>query len=150
MVPIIVMILIFVVIAIVVKPERDACPGGELLCLEENAPLGNSHSLYKLGLRYLNGDDVPANQTTAASYFESAAAKNHIGAQFLLGLMHKYGDGVRVDKERGAALMQRAASRGAVPPRDHVDLRVRDRTEPQRERPQFAQGSRAGTHFCAV
>lgn len=67
---------------------------------------------YRLGLKNLNGDGMPRNETKAAELFREAAAKGSTDAQLQLGLMHQQGRGVVQDDRAALSWLEKAAAAG--------------------------------------
>ena len=67
---------------------------------------------YRLGLKNLNGDGMPRNETKAAELFREAAAKGSTDAQLQLGLMHQRGRGVAQDDRAALSWLEKAAAAG--------------------------------------
>ena len=67
---------------------------------------------YRLGLKNLNGDGMPRNETKAAELFREAAAKGSTDAQLQLGLMHRKRPWRRAGRPRRLVIAEKAAAAG--------------------------------------
>ncbi|OHS99059.1 hypothetical protein TRFO_08627 [Tritrichomonas foetus] len=61
------------------------------------------------GILYKKGEIVPKDLHKTVKYYEIAASKNFAPAQFELGAMYHFGNGVSVNHEKGLQLMKVAA-----------------------------------------
>ncbi|NOZ53254.1 MAG: sel1 repeat family protein [Gammaproteobacteria bacterium] len=68
----------------------------------KQAENGNVDTQYTIGIRYLNGEDVNKNPSTAVMWIRKAAEQDHAGAQHQLGIMYR--DGIGVPKSEGEAV----------------------------------------------
>lgn len=68
--------------------------------------------LYQLGIKHLNGDDVPRNEQKAAVLFRDAATKGSSDAQLQLGLLHQRGRGVTQDDRAALSFFEKAGAAG--------------------------------------
>ncbi|MGE0061650.1 MAG: hypothetical protein AB7T86_06190 [Xanthobacteraceae bacterium] len=80
--------------------------------LREAALAGNPAAAYEVGVRYLEGRGVPANNEEGVRWMERAAAKNLAPAQFRLASMLEKGRGVKKDVARARKLYAAAADQG--------------------------------------
>lgn len=67
---------------------------------------------YALGRMYFLGDGVAPDERVAASWYEKAATRGHIGAHRALGRMYYCGAGVERDHGAAASMLRKAAERG--------------------------------------
>jgi hypothetical protein len=65
--------------------------------VKAKAEAGDADSQVELGLRYLDGEDVPKNQVEAVKWFGKAAEQNFAKAQFNLNVCYYNGEGVAKD-----------------------------------------------------
>lgn len=73
---------------------------------------GEADIQFILGEMYLGEKIIAPNLAKAAELFSQAAAKNHISAQFNLGLMYLTGNGLKQDKELAKKWLSKAAQSG--------------------------------------
>lgn len=74
------------------------------------AQAGDAAAQYGLGLLYaFGGDDLPQDYGAARQWFEKAAAQQHGGAQYHLGLLYLDGQGVMRDDHKAWQWFERAA-----------------------------------------
>ncbi|WP_455204495.1 tetratricopeptide repeat protein, partial [Kaarinaea lacus] len=67
---------------------------------------------FDLAARYISGEGVTADLTTAALWYEKAAEQNHVEAQFKIGEMYKNGIGVETDKQKAQLWLHKASDGG--------------------------------------
>ena len=72
------------------QTKADQKPIGEV---KAKAEAGDAESEVELGLRYLDGKDVPKNQVEAVKWFRKAAEQNLAKAQYNLGVCLYAGEG---------------------------------------------------------
>jgi TPR repeat protein len=96
------------------------------------AGLGHTRAQFNLGLRCLEGNDVPQDKVNAARLFQQAVDQGLADAQYILGVCYEKGEGVPQDMAQAVRLYQQAAALGhcAVQPRLAL-LRVRWRAAGQ-------------------
>ncbi len=80
--------------------------------LKAAADRGHPEAIYQLGMAYLYGRGTIQNYKYALQRFEQAARLNNTEAQYLLGIMHRDGMGVPVNKPLAYAWLNVAASNG--------------------------------------
>ncbi len=81
--------------------------------LTQAANAGNSRAQLIVGLKYLEGDGVPANQTEAAKWLTKAADAGEPVAQYRLGGLFESGLGVAKDPVKAVRLYLAAANQGS-------------------------------------
>ena len=67
---------------------------------------------YRMGMRYLKGQEVPKDESEAVKLFQKSAAQGHAAAQYVLGLCHLRGKGVTQNKKKAAKLFKKSAAQG--------------------------------------
>ncbi len=80
--------------------------------LRSAALAGESAAEYEVGLRFAEGRSVPANLKEAARWFERAAGRGLVPAQFRYASMLEKGQGVKKDLSAARRLYLAAAARG--------------------------------------
>jgi localization factor PodJL len=73
---------------------------------------GNAKAALVLGLKYLEGSGVPANDQTAAKWLERAASAHEPVAQYRYAVMVEHGRGIKADRAAAAKLYAAAANQG--------------------------------------
>jgi TPR repeat protein len=73
---------------------------------------GDPRAEFVIGLKYLKGDGVPANDVQAAHWFERAAQSGDALAQNHLGALYQAGRGVHADLAQATHWYEAAASQG--------------------------------------
>ena len=91
------------------SPPPQAAPVDRLTAL---ANAGNPKAELIVGLKYLDGDGVPANDKLAATWLERAAQAGQSVAQYRLGTMYERGRGVATDAAKAMQWYQAAANQG--------------------------------------
>ncbi len=93
-------------------PARQvaAVPALDRLTMLANA--GNARAELIVGLKYLDGDGVPANDKEAAKWLDRAAQAGEPVAQYRLGTMYERGRGVTADPIKAVRWYQAAAALG--------------------------------------
>src|SRR6266403_100398 len=86
------------------QTKADQKPIGEV-----KAEAGDAESEVELGLRYLDGKDVPKNQVEAVKWFRKAAEQNFAAAQNRLGVCYGNGEGVAKDQVEAVKWFRKAA-----------------------------------------
>lgn len=94
------------------QPAR-ALPSAPLDRLTQAANSGNAKAQLIVGLKYLDGDGVPANDTEAAKWLGKAAEAGEPVAQYRLGTLYERGRGVPADAAKAVRWYQAAASQGS-------------------------------------
>ena len=69
----------------------------------------NAVAQYNLGIKHVEGKEIPQNHAEAAKHFLVAAEDGHTEAQLLLGMMHASGKGVSQDYAEAEKWYRRAA-----------------------------------------
>jgi localization factor PodJL len=87
-----------------------AAIGGSTLRLAAIA--GDPLAAYEIGVRFSEGRGVPASNEEAARWFEIAAKKGIVPAQFRLGTLYEKGLGVKKDLVAARDLYRAAAEKG--------------------------------------
>ena len=86
----------------------------EVRQLQAMANQGIAAAELLLGLRFADGDGVPANNTEAARWLGRAANKGEVLAQYRLGTLYEKGTGVPLDSKIAADWYTKAAEGGNV------------------------------------
>jgi len=84
----------------------------ELEKIKEDVKLGCMEARYKLALMYLNNEAVPELERDAYDYFCIAAAYDHAGAQYQLGMMFYEGNRISKNEEFAVKNFRKAAEQG--------------------------------------
>lgn len=71
----------------------------------------NNIAQYYLALRYLAGEDLPADTLKAFEWMQKSASQGYVGGEVLLGLMYNYGLGTAENPEQAFEYMKRASSK---------------------------------------
>jgi localization factor PodJL len=105
--------------AAVQKPEPQkphAAPrSAEIPALDRLTALansGNARAETIVGLRYLNGEGVPVNESLAVKWLERAAQRGEPVAQYRLGTLYERGKGVAANAAKATHWYQAAAMQG--------------------------------------
>jgi localization factor PodJL len=77
------------------------------------ATTGNARAQLIVGLKYLDGDGVPANEMEAARWLSRAAEAGEPVAQYRLGTLYERGRGVGADAAKAVRWYQAAANQGS-------------------------------------
>src|SRR6266478_2626468 len=77
--------------------------------VKAKAEAGDADSQVELGLRYLDGKEVPKNQVEAVKWYRKAAEQNYAKAQHNLGFGYGHGEGVVKDQVEAVKLYRKAA-----------------------------------------
>ena len=77
----------------------------------EIAESGNGEAQYHAGLRYLTGNDVPADTLKAFEWIKKSAMQGCAVGELGLGLMYSYGLGTNEDPELAFEYMKRASNK---------------------------------------
>jgi localization factor PodJL len=88
-------------------------PTAPLDRLTQAANTGNARAQLIVGLKYLDGDGVPVNQTEAAKWLTKAADAGEPVAQYRLGGLYEGGLGVAADPVKAVRLYLAAANQGS-------------------------------------
>ena len=91
------------------SPPPAVAPVDRLTAL---ANAGNPRAELIVGLKYLDGDGVAANDKLAATWLERAAQAGLAVAQYRLGTMYERGRGVTADAAKATQWYQAAANQG--------------------------------------
>jgi localization factor PodJL len=94
---------------IVLRPPSTA----PLDRLTTAANAGNPRAQLIVGLKYLDGDGIPANDGEAAKWLVRAADAGEPVAQYRLGTLYERGRGVPVDAAKAVRWYQAAANQGS-------------------------------------
>nr|WP_257390854.1 tetratricopeptide repeat protein [Snodgrassella alvi] len=65
-----------------------------------------------LGKKYFSGNGVKQSYLTAIEYFQQAATQDDAEAQFILGVMHLNGIGVKPNKRMAMELLRKSCENG--------------------------------------
>ena len=96
--------------------------------MERAASYGRLWAMQRLGLLYINGQDVPKDYARAAKWLKLGAELGDGRAQSALGWMYSEGAGVTRDVNRAVELWQLAAAQGNAQARKYLeDLKTRGR-----------------------
>src|SRR5512133_217922 len=80
---------------------------------EQKANFGDTGAQYYLGCKYHEGINCNKDDLKAVKWYQMAANKNHVNAQYALGQLYLLGGvGVNKDMEKGMLWMEKAASQG--------------------------------------
>jgi len=93
-------------------PASSGKPITSLDKLTQLANSGNAKAEMVVGLKYLDGDGVPANEAEAAKWLTRAAEKGEPMAQYRLGTLYERGKGVGADPAKAVRWYQAAAQQG--------------------------------------
>lgn len=77
----------------------------DINALTKKAESGDAQAMYEVGMAYMNGEGVKADETKAVQWLEKAAKKNHNEALYELGLAIFYGQGTKEDRIKGCAYL---------------------------------------------
>jgi TPR repeat protein len=101
------------------KAEENAAALSYYLDAARN---GSADAAYELGVMYSSGDGVARDYGTAVTWYEKAVALGHGPASETLGEAYYKGAlGLVQDRERGRAILQKAADAGHDPARRLLD-----------------------------
>jgi len=93
-------------------PAQTAKPQPALDRLSQLATAGNPKAELIVGLKYLNGEGAPVNETQAAAWLEKAAEAGEPVAQYRLGTLYEHGKGVAGDPAKASHWYLAAAMQG--------------------------------------
>src|SRR5260370_37955094 len=99
------------------KPDQK--PIGEV---KAKAEAGDAESEVELGLRYLDGKDVPKNQVEAVKWFRKAAEQNFAAAQNKLGVCYGNGEGVAKDQVEAGKWVCKAAEQNIAEAQNKISV----------------------------
>lgn len=105
------MLLLGLLLSDVVEPPD---PVSGAAAFREAAELGDPVAQYRLGLLYLSGIGVAADDAKGFRWIEKAAGQNLLTAIETLAALHAEGRGVEADRRVAAAMFERAAGLGSV------------------------------------
>jgi localization factor PodJL len=91
---------------------KPAPPTSPLDRLTQLAEAGNPAAETVVGLKYLDGDGVPADDKLAAKWLEKAAEAGQAVAQYRLGTIYERGRGVPADAAKADHWYEAAANQG--------------------------------------
>lgn len=95
------------------RPGQPAINGKSAIDrLTQAANGGNAKAELIVGLKYLEGDGVPANEGEAVKWLAKAADKGEPVAQYRLGTLFERGRGMQADAAKAARWYQAAATQG--------------------------------------
>ncbi len=77
------------------------------------AELGDSRAQWTIGMQYLNGDRVEANEETAYSWVKKSADQEHLNGLISFAVMNAVGQGTKVDKAAAFTAYETAAALGS-------------------------------------
>jgi TPR repeat protein len=80
--------------------------------VRQRAEQGDPAAQFDLGIRYKQGQDVPADPMLAADWFRKAAAQSNTDAMVQLGIMYGIGRGVPKDLQQAVSWFRVAAELG--------------------------------------
>ena len=90
---------------------------------ESRAQSGDSQAQYDMGMAYRYGwGGVAVNHRDAALWFREAVDQEHPRAQFELGLMYEFGEGVPTNLKRAHMLYEKAAKQNIREARQSLAL----------------------------
>jgi localization factor PodJL len=96
-----------------VAPARPAPAMTPLDRLTQAANAGNARAQLIVGLKYLNGDGVPANEAEAVKWLTKAADAGEPVAQYRVGTLFERGHGVAPDPVKAVRWYLAAANQGS-------------------------------------
>jgi len=88
-------------------------PTAPLDRLTQAANSGNAKAQLIVGLKYLDGDGIPANDGEAAKWLGKAAEAGEPVAQYRLGTLYERGRGIPADAAKAVRWYQAAANQGS-------------------------------------
>lgn len=89
--------------------------------MEQRANLGDTSAQYFLGSKYHDGINCKKDDVKAVKWYQMAASKNNVNAQFHLGQIYLFGGvGINKDVEKGLFWMEKAASQGLPEVQSHL------------------------------
>lgn len=92
------------------QPETVTAPA--LAALTQKAESGDLHSELELAQLYWTGaKGIPANASEAATWLQAAANQGNASAEFHLGLLYQFGNGVEKSPAKAIRWFQKAANR---------------------------------------
>lgn len=97
-----------------------------LVQMRDSAAQGNAAAQYSLGMAYLDGWEVAADQQQALPWLRQAAAGGNAPAQYQLGLLYGAGKGVPADPAAALAFERAAAEQSYGPALVSLGWRYRD------------------------
>lgn len=80
--------------------------------LEKEADTGSRDALLEIGIRLINGDNIPRDESRAVQIFSNLSAQNDWRATYLLGSAYIQGAGVEKDEIKGVELLRESAEAG--------------------------------------
>lgn len=80
--------------------------------LLQSADAGDPEAMYKVGLRYENGEGVEQNSEMAAAWYEESAEGGNRDAMYTIATLYERGEGVDQDYEKAAEWYEKAAEAG--------------------------------------
>jgi localization factor PodJL len=92
--------------------QAEAKPATALDKLTAAANAGNAKAEMLIGLKYVDGDGVPANEAEGAKWLQKAASQNEPVAAYRLGTLYERGKGVTADPAKATKWYQVAAQAG--------------------------------------
>lgn len=92
--------------------RTDENYGEAMACYLKAADMGNSESQYQLGMMYLAGQGVSADNNEAAKWFKMSADSGNAEAQYMFGLFYTLGIGVKEDVSMAAEYYRMSAEQG--------------------------------------
>lgn len=96
-----------------VQPETVTAPA--LAALTHKAESGDLHSELELAQLYSTGaKGIPENASEAATWLQAAANQGNASAEFHLGLLYQFGNGVEKSPATAIRWFQKAANRGSL------------------------------------
>jgi TPR repeat protein len=93
-------------------PKPQPAPKGTLYISQSNVPLREAEEDYRLGLQAADGIGVPRDYLVAAKYYQKAAERGYVPAQYNLAFLYENGLGVKQDYTQAAAWYRKAADQG--------------------------------------
>lgn len=112
--------------------------------LQKEAGAGNAEAQFNLGRIYLRGEgstgvafvrDVPRDIAKAVEWLQKAAMQGNVNAQCDLGMVFKFGLGVKEDAQRAFMWLQKAAAQGNDVAQYNLGLMYADGTGVKRNLP---------------
>ena len=103
------------------KSTRDSEVTKEI----KQAEAGNVDAQYSVGIRFLKGDSVKKNSSSAVKWLRKAAEQDHAGAQYQLGILYRDGAGVSKSETEAIKWLRLASSWGINKAQHDLDALIR-------------------------
>jgi TPR repeat protein len=96
-------------VAVVLEAVRA---GNKLETKQGRTASQSPQDLFKLGKRYVKGEDVPQDKNKGIQLIRDAAEQGYAEAQCFIGACYSVGNGVKEDKAEGVKWFHKAAKQG--------------------------------------